>query len=634
MISVALLLVALAPGAAGAQPSTGDEDRAAPPLPAGLEVFLEARQLEAAGMVREAAERYQQAMELAPEVAEIRISLAALLQRVGLSERVVELLENDWQKLDWFGRRVYAMALANVIVQRPERAPEALEVIEQLVDERADDPQLETAKARVLHRMGRVAEAETVIAELRAARGGGPRLASYHGRLLEELGHHRKALDVFASCEQAFRGCREGKVDALMALGRLGEAGQVLYEDAGPEELDQLLKAAAMLYDGGRSEQALEAVGAVLTAAPDSPRARTLEALILTDMGRLDEAVPKLRRLLRSDRDNPDLLVATAWAVAARGEGDLEEARELIGRAWEVASEEAGNPVATRVCLTAARIELAAGQPRRAREWLGRVSEPGPSGRDLLQLTAETYRRTGDWRDGVGALLRLQPRLGADLRPAAVALESEFRLRAGDARGHEQLERLVRYGELPAVMMALQAYQVLERWPDVARSAATAAERFPDERGFQFARAAALERQGEIDTAAEAFQALLRDDPEDADAANYLGYMWADRGVNLKRSLELIQMAVTRHPENAAFLDSLGWVHYRLGNLDEAEHWLRRSIALGGGGDGTVLAHLGEVLFELGRAEEARDLLERALDLGPENPEVVRDLLDRLGDGS
>ena len=71
------------------------------------------------------------------------------------------------------------------------------------------------------------------------------------------------------------------------------------------------------------------------------------------------------------------------------------------------------------------------------------------------------------------------------------------------------------------------------------------------------------------------------------------------RAVRLDEALELITRAVSADPENAAYLDSLGWVHYRLGSMDEAEFWLRRAIELNDG-DGTVLAHLGEVLVAIG----------------------------------
>jgi predicted Zn-dependent protease len=90
---------------------------------------------------------------------------------------------------------------------------------------------------------------------------------------------------------------------------------------------------------------------------------------------------------------------------------------------------------------------------------------------------------------------------------------------------------------------------------------------------------------------------------------------------------------VSLDPENSAYLDSLGWVHFRLGDLAEAERWLRRAVDLGGGlGDGTIFCHLGEVLLEGGDQTEARRYLVLGLDMGCENPDHVRSLLDRTDD--
>jgi Flp pilus assembly protein TadD len=88
---------------------------------------------------------------------------------------------------------------------------------------------------------------------------------------------------------------------------------------------------------------------------------------------------------------------------------------------------------------------------------------------------------------------------------------------------------------------------------------------------------------------------------------------------------------VALEPENAAYLDSLGWVHFRLGDLDQAEFWLRRAVGLATQ-DGTVMSHLGEVLLNMGELDEARALLRNALLLGCEHPEHVRRLLDGIDD--
>src|SRR5690554_7688206 len=93
-------------------------------------------------------------------------------------------------------------------------------------------------------------------------------------------------------------------------------------------------------------------------------------------------------------------------------------------------------------------------------------------------------------------------------------------------------------------------------------------------------------------------------------ALNALGYTLADRNQRLDEALEMIEKAHRLRPEDPAILDSLGWVHYRLGNLELAEELLRRAYAAFP--DAEVGAHLGEVLWQLGKHREARDVWDEA----------------------
>ena len=106
-----------------------------------------------------------------------------------------------------------------------------------------------------------------------------------------------------------------------------------------------------------------------------------------------------------------------------------------------------------------------------------------------------------------------------------------------------------------------------------------------------------------------AFEKLLKVRPDHAPGLNYLGYMWADRGENLPRALELIRKAVDLEPGNGAYLDSLGWVYYRLDKLDKAEKNLRAAAVLNPD-DATVEEHLGDLFEKKGDLAHARDELE------------------------
>ena len=88
---------------------------------------------------------------------------------------------------------------------------------------------------------------------------------------------------------------------------------------------------------------------------------------------------------------------------------------------------------------------------------------------------------------------------------------------------------------------------------------------------FYFAYGAAAEQAGQVDKAAELLQKSIALDPENsAEACNYLGYMWAERGQKLDEAGDLIKKALALQPDNPAYLDSLGWYYFKKGDLKEA----------------------------------------------------------------
>jgi predicted Zn-dependent protease len=602
-------------------------------LPKGLEKYLEARILESNGRFREAMEAYASAVNEAPEINEIRLAYATFLVDVGMAQRAVEILDGASDPGPE-GLRVRALALSQLSSRNPQLLTEAEAALRSAIVENEDDPNLLFALAKVLQGMDRPAEAEEIVAGLRQGRPGNPRLESLDADLLRAMGRLEEAVELYASCAQDgpyAQGCRDSLVEVLIELGRPGEAGKLMLTWLDEIDLDSLMRSAILLWEGGQLELSLDTVRRVLARAPDSVRAQTLEAHLLSSLGRHDEAVARLQRLVKKNPDDLDLLLAMAWSSGRTGE--REKSREWLDRAWSQVAADPGSREAVRCVLTAARLELIAENPLIAREWLDRVTGLGAAGTDYVRLYAETFRRVEQWEEGITSLVRIQPSLEGLAQIEAEAIEAEFRLRLGDPRAWRRLRPLLDADGIESVLTGLQVLQVLERWREVDRESAAAIDRFGEERDLIFARAAALERLDEVDEAATLFRQLVETQPDDASAANYLGYMWADREMNLEEAFELITHAVALDPENSAYLDSLGWVHYRLGDLQEAERWLRRAVDLGGElGDGTIQCHLGEVLVATGDRDEGRGYLMLGLSRGCENAEHVRSLLERLED--
>jgi len=136
----------------------------------------------------------------------------------------------------------------------------------------------------------------------------------------------------------------------------------------------------------------------------------------------------------------------------------------------------------------------------------------------------------------------------------------------------------------------------------------------PERQAVTFHRGAMFERQKNYDAAEAQFRKVIAADPKNAEAMNYLGYMFADRGVNLEEAQQLISKALDIDPGNGAFLDSLGWVDFRLNRLDQAADELRKALDSDATGDDpTVHDHLAEVYFKQGKIKEAVQQWEAAV---------------------
>jgi tetratricopeptide (TPR) repeat protein len=155
----------------------------------------------------------------------------------------------------------------------------------------------------------------------------------------------------------------------------------------------------------------------------------------------------------------------------------------------------------------------------------------------------------------------------------------------------------------------------------------TRASEKPEEDGgstkaaIYFQLGAAYERVGDYAQAEQYFQRCLRIDPNAAEVQNYLGYMWAEHDMNLEQARDLIEKAVKSEPKNAAFLDSLGWVLFKLKQPKEALEYVLQAVDLSKDEpDATLYDHLGDIYQTLNQPEKAREAWTRSLALEPSDP--------------
>lgn len=142
-----------------------------------------------------------------------------------------------------------------------------------------------------------------------------------------------------------------------------------------------------------------------------------------------------------------------------------------------------------------------------------------------------------------------------------------------------------------------------------------------------YSRAMLAEKMGRLDLLEQDLKQILEREPDNSQALNALGYSLADRTTRYPEAYALIKRAYELSPNDYFILDSMGWVLYRMGRLDEAEGFLRRALKLRD--DPEIAAHLGEVLWHRGDRTGARMVWEDALQSAPGDHKVL-DAMKRL----
>lgn len=346
----------------------------------------------------------------------------------------------------------------------------------------------------------------------------------------------------------------------------------------------RMLLARALIASG--EEQAGLDAARELVMAPDSDVATHLEyALMLAATGRLEEARAMLTPYASGDTVIPG-------AVRSLGVLDLEHG-DLDG-----ASRRFEDLLST------------GSQSYDALYFLGNVADRRGDEERALRY----YSRVA----GGDYALAAQGRV-ARIKAGHAGLETGLRHLDEYARGHPQLG--------PEVIGVKAGLATALGDPERAMAILDAGvAQYPDSLDVRMSRVFAYERRGDGDAAIRDLRQLLRERPGDATVQNALGYTLADRGRNLDEAHVLVAAALAQTPDNAAVLDSMGWVLFRQGRLPEALEYLKR--AKDRGSDAEIDLHLGEVQWALGEHDAARATWQRALEAYP-NDARLKERLER-----
>jgi tetratricopeptide (TPR) repeat protein len=469
----------------------------------------------------------------------------------------------------------------------------ALEAGELWMAAEPDNPSVREILARLYLRAGRLAETLTHVNALVRQHPGGQADGYRAAAML--LTHEPERLDGALAVMKQVVAQDESVPEAHYAMAlfavRVGELG--LAEQAArealrlqPEYREAGLMLAGIQVKQGELDEAENTMEGLIAGAEHAADLRVGFARLLLEAHHTERAREQLRLALEFDPDHADALFALG--LLALEDQDLDEGERQLQRLYRSGQRRAD------AAYYLGRIEELRGNDSAALRWYEQVVL-GPQAVDATIRRAAVTARNGRIADARALLERLR-------------------------RHHPQLS-LRLYGAEGEILYTH------DRFHDAVEVYDLALEQYPDEPDLLYARALAYERMDRFDLAEQDLRYMIELDENDARSLNALGYLLTLHTERYDEALRLIERALALEPDDAAIIDSMGWVQFHLGNLAEARRWLQR--AFDKMPDPEIAAHLGEVLWHMGERERARQIWDGALEETPDH-RTLRETVDRL----
>jgi len=613
---------------------------------------------DASGVQREV----KQAAALAPDAEGLHAEAARLLASVGRREdaersarRALELRADDPMAM-----RILADLLASrALGASPDAAAraEAIRLYEKLAEAPDADAQVLQYLVNLKLLDDDLNGAVDSARRFAARRPGDPGAARLLTQLLLQQGKPHDALTTVLGFLSRNADAADLAPIAAELASRTGRWGDV--ETTGremlarkPESLAARMLLGEALLRIGKPQDAVPVLEKAADALNDSPpsteeEVRSLLGEAYLRSGRYEEAVTELEMVL--NRSPGEALVRLHLASAYQALGRLADASAL---AKGLAGDFPGNPAVLALlgdCLSQqGLIDPALEAFRAAREAVDGAGEEAATRRDDLRLRMALLQ-FGKKRFDEAA--RVLAGLERPDRREALRVRARLEVSQGDLRDARQLARKLRDASDPGVA-ALVEGEILVRedelsraiskfdeavavlGPDSSERVATICReaghaelgqkfledwvaREPGSAEAQFALGRYLERASRFAEAEIRLRRAIALDPQNSQALNYLGYSLADRNEKLDEALTLVRRALEIERFNGAYLDSLGWIYFRMGEYAKGRDPLERA-AREYPRDATVLEHLGDLYEKLGDPQGAEAAWKRALEADPQ----------------
>lgn len=442
--------------------------------------------------------------------------------------------------------------------------------------------------------------------------------------LYNEEGDNKKASEVLSAVPE---GRRSAKI--YVALGSTYEQ-QKEYKKAiaafrqaltmDKENLDAMRGLAQNLANDNQIEAALDQYRTIQDADPQDATAALRVAEIYRRMGKFDLAMENLKKAETLVQDSLEIPYNEALILEAQGKYEEAAAvlQKLVSHPLPADARQGDKSNRALFLERLGNVYREAGRPLLAMETFRKIVDlGGDEAARGYQDVIDAYRDQKQWSDATRTAQEAVKKLPND-KGLKLTLAQQM-ADAGKQDESIQLAKSVLKGgpeDRDTYIMLSQIYMRLKHWKESEDAIAQAekfAARAEEKEYIRFLQGSIYERQKKFDLAEQAFRQVLQQNPSNSMALNYLGYMLADHNSHLEEALTLIKKALDFDPQNGAYLDSLGWVYFKLGNYDQAEENLRRA-ADKSPNDATIQDHLGELYARTNRFKLAAAHWEHALD--------------------
>ena len=367
-------------------------------------------------------------------------------------------------------------------------------------------------------------------------------------------------------------------------------------------------------------EQALEAANQALARAPGLSAAIILKAQVLVRLDRKDDATELLRRAVVAHPEDADLHFAYGRMLLDADQ--LEQARTQFAEVVKLEPENIDG------LYSLALLELETRQFKSGEKHLKQLLELNERQQNASYYLGYAAREQGNDTAALEWYRKVESGdywVRAQISIAEILIQQD---KLDEMQEHMQLLRQKNPSQ--AEQFYLLEGQVLSD-AGLTQSTyelyTTALLASPDSEDLLYARALTAEKLGDLDAAEQDMRRILANDPENVRTLNALGYTLADKTDRYDEALAYILRAYEKSPEDPAIIDSMGWVQYRLGNLDIARQYLQQAWDMTN--DREIGAHLGEVMWQQGDYEAARQVWQQATEFGPDNA-VLQETLKRF----